>query len=192
MTTPRPAPVQKVMLLNPPGSEIYLRDYYCSHISKASYIYCPYDLFAESGWLSTKFDVDAIDAIADGLSAADLRLEAGLEAHGPGDRSEDLAMKDVLPGLEHHRRTHRGLALGDVDRLAIHRQVHHAARLLGRGQRHLDVDDLALPCRRRHHHSVELDLFLVVVLQGKHVDRNLRGLGGGARLQETACGLVAV
>ncbi|NUP89044.1 MAG: radical SAM protein [Candidatus Sumerlaeia bacterium] len=64
----RPTPVKKVMLLNPPGSEIYLRDYYCSHTSKANYIYCPYDLFAQSGWLATEFDVEAIDAIADRLS----------------------------------------------------------------------------------------------------------------------------
>lgn len=64
----RPAPVRKVLLLNPPGSETYLRDYYCSHISKATYVYCPYDLFAQSGWLATEFDVEAIDAIAERLS----------------------------------------------------------------------------------------------------------------------------
>lgn len=63
-----PARVEKVLLLNPPGSEVFLRDYYCSHTSKATYIYCPYDLFAQSGWLSTKFEVDAIDAIAEALT----------------------------------------------------------------------------------------------------------------------------
>jgi radical SAM superfamily enzyme YgiQ (UPF0313 family) len=63
-----PAPVQKVLLLNPPGTQTYLRDYYCSHTSKGTYIYCPYDLFAQSGWLATRFEVEAIDAIAEGLT----------------------------------------------------------------------------------------------------------------------------
>jgi anaerobic magnesium-protoporphyrin IX monomethyl ester cyclase len=68
MTMAKPAPVRRVLLLNPPGSEVYLRDYYCSHVSKATYVYCPYDLFAQSGWLSTRFEVSAIDAIAEHLS----------------------------------------------------------------------------------------------------------------------------
>lgn len=56
---------KKILLLNPPGDKIYVRDYYCSKISKGNYIYEPPDLVQISGWLyEAKYDIKVIDAIA--------------------------------------------------------------------------------------------------------------------------------
>lgn len=57
-----------ILLLNPPGKKLYIRDYYCSKVSKASYIYEPIDLLILSGILSTKHTVHVLDAIAYNLS----------------------------------------------------------------------------------------------------------------------------
>jgi hypothetical protein len=57
-----------ILLLNPPGDQRYIRDYYCSHISKASYIWHPYDLFVQSGILGQDHDVVALDANIDNYS----------------------------------------------------------------------------------------------------------------------------
>ena len=60
---------RKVLLLNPPGERAYLRDYYCSKISKAArYCYPPTDLVILSGTLASRHRVSVIDAIASGLS----------------------------------------------------------------------------------------------------------------------------
>ncbi len=58
----------KILLLNPPGTKIYIRDYYCSKVSKTNYIYEPPDLLILSGILAEKHKVAAIDAIAEKLS----------------------------------------------------------------------------------------------------------------------------
>jgi anaerobic magnesium-protoporphyrin IX monomethyl ester cyclase len=58
----------KILLLNPPGDLRYIRDYYCSHVSKANYIWHPYDLFVQSGILSQDFEVTAFDANIDNHS----------------------------------------------------------------------------------------------------------------------------
>lgn len=58
----------KVLLLNPPGKEIYLRDYYCSKVSKADYIYHPVDLLILSGILAREHEVKVLDAMAERLS----------------------------------------------------------------------------------------------------------------------------
>lgn len=55
--------IKKVLLLNPPGENIYLRDYFCSHASKASYYWGPFDLIVLSGILKEHFSLSAIDAI---------------------------------------------------------------------------------------------------------------------------------
>ncbi len=57
-----------VLLLNPPGDKTYLRDYYCSKVSKTDYIYQPTDLLLLSGILFQDYDIQFIDAIADRLS----------------------------------------------------------------------------------------------------------------------------
>lgn len=58
----------KVMLLNPPGDRIYLRDSYCSKVSKAAYLTPPIDLLAISGYLDSKHQILVLDAMADRLS----------------------------------------------------------------------------------------------------------------------------
>ncbi len=60
--------MKKVLLLNPPGKEIYIRDYYCSKVSKTDYIYHPVDLLIASSWLHGHFDLIAIDAIVEQLT----------------------------------------------------------------------------------------------------------------------------
>src|SRR3989344_6619387 len=57
-----------ILLLNPPGDKTYLRDYYCSKVSKTDYIYQPTDLLLLSGILFQDYDIQFIDAIADRLS----------------------------------------------------------------------------------------------------------------------------
>ncbi|MFC1850839.1 B12-binding domain-containing radical SAM protein [candidate division CSSED10-310 bacterium] len=58
----------RILLLNPPGSRRYLRDYYCSHVSKGRYVWQPIDLLILSGHLAENHDVIVIDAIAENLS----------------------------------------------------------------------------------------------------------------------------
>lgn len=53
----------KALLLNPPGDQLYLRDYYCSHASKARYYWHPYDLLVQSGFFADAFHVEALDAM---------------------------------------------------------------------------------------------------------------------------------
>lgn len=57
-----------ILLLNPPGKKLYIRDYYCSKVSKAGYLYEPVDLLLLSGILSTKHTTHVLDAIAYHLS----------------------------------------------------------------------------------------------------------------------------
>lgn len=59
---------RRVLLLNPPGDEVYIRDYYCSKVSKTDYLYHPIDLLYISGYLKNDFEVQVIDAIADRIS----------------------------------------------------------------------------------------------------------------------------
>jgi len=60
-----------ILLLNPPGKKLYVRDYYCSKTSKANYIYHPIDLLLLSGILASRHHVDLIDAIVERLSPND-------------------------------------------------------------------------------------------------------------------------
>ncbi|MBN1899768.1 radical SAM protein [Candidatus Sumerlaeota bacterium] len=59
---------KKVLLLNPPGKGVYLRDYYCSHASKAHYYWGPYDLIVLSGILKDHYALFALDAMDKRLS----------------------------------------------------------------------------------------------------------------------------
>jgi len=59
-----------ILLLNPPGRRLYVRDYYCSKISKADYIYHPTDLLTASGWLAPEFKLVVLDCIVDGMSSS--------------------------------------------------------------------------------------------------------------------------
>lgn len=60
--------IKKILLFNPPGKNIYLRDYFCSHSSKASYYWGPYDLIVLSGLLKGHFDISSLDCIALSIS----------------------------------------------------------------------------------------------------------------------------
>lgn len=56
----------RILLLNPPGSKTYLRESYCSKISKGAHTVPPIDLIALSGILNRDGnELFAIDAIAD-------------------------------------------------------------------------------------------------------------------------------
>ncbi|UZE93280.1 MAG: radical SAM protein [Candidatus Nealsonbacteria bacterium] len=57
--------MKKILLLNLPGDEIYLRDYYCSFISEGDFVWHPVDLTVLSGILSSDYQIKVIDAIAD-------------------------------------------------------------------------------------------------------------------------------
>ena len=63
--------MKKNVLLNPPGKQNYLRDYYCSKVSKTNFAYEPIDLLVLSGILKKgHYDVFFIDAIVDKLSSS--------------------------------------------------------------------------------------------------------------------------
>ena len=58
----------KVLLLNPPGRLCYQRDYYCSKVSKADYLFHPTDLLILSGIVAIRHEVTVLDALAERLS----------------------------------------------------------------------------------------------------------------------------
>ena len=57
--------MKKILLLSPPGKKMYIRDYYCSKVSKACYINAPIDFVILSGILNKNFSVSLIDAIVE-------------------------------------------------------------------------------------------------------------------------------
>lgn len=90
-----------ILLLNPPGRRIYLRDYYCSKISKADYILHPVDLYVLSGILRKKHKLFVIDAIVEGLSEKEcfkrimkLKLDAVIFLTGQVSYVEDFRFMD--------------------------------------------------------------------------------------------------
>ncbi|MBI2267567.1 MAG: radical SAM protein [Armatimonadetes bacterium] len=56
---------KRVLLLNPPNPRLCIRDYYHSKTSKTNYLFPPIELVVLSGILSTRHEVDVLDAIAD-------------------------------------------------------------------------------------------------------------------------------
>ena len=63
----------RVLLLNPPGREIYVRDYFCSKTTKSNYHFHPVDLLALSGTLSSEHAVSVLDCIAERLTTKEAR-----------------------------------------------------------------------------------------------------------------------
>jgi anaerobic magnesium-protoporphyrin IX monomethyl ester cyclase len=56
----------KIVLFNPPGDKIYIRDYYCSKVSKAYYYPQPVDLLIQSAYFpEDEYDITVIDGIAE-------------------------------------------------------------------------------------------------------------------------------
>ncbi|MCZ6600620.1 MAG: B12-binding domain-containing radical SAM protein [Acidobacteria bacterium] len=63
-------PAQKVLLLNPPSDRLYIRDQFCSHVSKGTYYWQPLDLLQISARLNAQgYELSIVDAIAERLSA---------------------------------------------------------------------------------------------------------------------------
>jgi len=62
-----------IVLLNPPGNKIYIRDYYCSKVSKAYYYPQPVDLLIQSAYFpEDEYDITVIDAIAEKKSLSEV------------------------------------------------------------------------------------------------------------------------
>ena len=56
----------RVLFLNPPGKKIYIRDYFCSKVSKAYYLPQPVDLLIQTGFFhQAGHQVKVLDAIAE-------------------------------------------------------------------------------------------------------------------------------
>lgn len=100
-----------VLLLNPPGDKLYIRDYYCSFSSKASYYWPPQDLIVLSGLLDEAFRIDVLDAIInkiDARSCLERILGGGYRAviftTGTATLKSDLALasavKAARPGIK--------------------------------------------------------------------------------------------
>jgi len=115
----------KVLLLEPPGRETYVRDYFCSKTTKSNYRFHPIDLVMLSGTLAERFDVEVLDAIAErlGPEAALARVEASradvvVSLVGAVSWDEDRAfLARVAAGGR------RVLALGDVLQEASERRL---------------------------------------------------------------------
>lgn len=60
--------MEKVLLLNPPGNKVYVRDYYCSKVAKTNYCTHPLDFLFLSGILKFKYKIKILDAIVDKLN----------------------------------------------------------------------------------------------------------------------------
>ena len=92
---------EHILLLNPPGDKLYIRDYYCSFSSKADYYWPPQDLIVLSGLLDAAFQVQVLDAIIDKVGPEDClrRILAGgfqavLFTTGTATLKADLALMD--------------------------------------------------------------------------------------------------
>jgi len=67
---------KKILLLNFPGKKIFIRDYYCSKISKGNYINAPIDLVMQSWILNTwEFQLHLIDGIVEKKSPTQILKE---------------------------------------------------------------------------------------------------------------------
>ena len=60
---------RRVLLLNPPGKDLYIRDYFCSKTTKSNYLFHPIDLLVLSGVFAERHDTAVLDAIAERLDA---------------------------------------------------------------------------------------------------------------------------
>jgi len=60
--------VSRVLLLNPPGTKNYIRDYFCSKLSKSYYISPPVTLLMLSGILAEQHELIVLDAMVEAIS----------------------------------------------------------------------------------------------------------------------------
>ncbi|TSE05538.1 MULTISPECIES: B12-binding domain-containing radical SAM protein [Aquimarina] len=60
---------KRILFLNPPGKKIYIRDYYCSKVSKAYYLPQPVDLLMQSAFFNEPdYKILVMDCIAEKIS----------------------------------------------------------------------------------------------------------------------------
>jgi len=87
--------VRKVLLLNPPGDRLYIRDQFCSHVSKGTYYWQPQDLLmlsARSEHVHNKIK----PALAEGkVVLCDRFADSSLAYQGYG-RGEDLPQLNAM------------------------------------------------------------------------------------------------
>jgi radical SAM superfamily enzyme YgiQ (UPF0313 family) len=100
----------RVLLLNPPGDKIYLRDSYCSKVSKAAYLTPPIDLLVISGYLAGRHEIQVLDAMAENLSVSQAlaKIKSGrpdyiVSLFGSASRINDIGffrlLKEALPSV---------------------------------------------------------------------------------------------
>jgi uncharacterized radical SAM superfamily protein len=110
---------RKILLLNPPGRETYIRDYYCSHASKATYNWGPFDLIVLSGLLSRDHEVSVLDAMIERLSperaiarVAALDVDTIVFLTGAVSWDQDFAFLESL--IHRTGRRHDCIGCGDI------------------------------------------------------------------------------
>lgn len=98
----------KLLLLNPPGKRVYLRDYFCSKVSQADYLNHPIDFVYLSGLLREHYELHLIDAIVDRLSVQktlalihELQPAAIIGLIGSVSYEEDAAFYRQLADRQH-------------------------------------------------------------------------------------------
>lgn len=100
--------MSRVLLLNPPGSKNYIRDYFCSKLAKSNYISPPVALLMLSGLLAEAHEVAVQDAIVERLSPTESlrriaawRPDAVVSLVGAASWDEDRAylasLKQAVP-----------------------------------------------------------------------------------------------
>lgn len=115
----------RVLLLNPPGERVYIRDYFCSKTTKSNYLFHPVDLVLLSGTLADEHEVEVLDCMAERLdvAAAEARIErfdpeAIVSLVGAVSWDEDRAFLGALAA-----RGRRIVAIGDVLHEASERRM---------------------------------------------------------------------
>ena len=113
----------RVLLLNPPGDQIVIRDYLCSKTTKSNYLFHPIDLVVLSGTVAERHETRVLDCMAERLDPA--AAAARIEAFDP-EVIVSLVGSVSWPGdreflSEQARLGRRILVLGDV----IHERAEH-------------------------------------------------------------------
>jgi len=112
--------MKKVLLLNPPGRKLYIRDYFCSKVSQADYIPHPLDLVILSGIIAEEYEVELLDAMVSRMPEAAALASARaaepfaiISMFGAASFGEDLGfarkLREALPSV-------KLIGIGDVFR----------------------------------------------------------------------------
>ncbi len=106
----------RILLLNPPGERIYIRDYFCSKTTKSNYLFHPVDLIVLSGTAAEYAETSVLDCMAERLAPREAHER--IDAFGPevivslvGSVSWD---EDRSFLADEARRGRRVIAIGDV------------------------------------------------------------------------------